>query len=787
MKNVDSINSDFALFDGKKSGISIKEILSKYVYHWPLFLLGIVVSMGIAYYYLSRQDTIYNIKSTLLIKDIKTTTDKEVLDEINVDNTPKLVESEMEILKSQDLMDKVVRELQLWVNYSEKQGFNTRYFYKNTPFKFVLIRPSEAFGGQNLNIVINDSKTFSIKGEDGSERVFPIGRDLKSSFGKWRLDAAENLEAYKGRTITMSLYKPEDVATKYQNLLRTSLQNKAAPFINLTITDVIAERGEDVLNCLMNNYNETTVLDKDKLTKSTLNFITSRLDSLTKELNATEKAIEGFRSSRGLTDITSESKAYLDGVQGNDIKLNEINVQLSILNNIGKYISSSQSIRGATTAGISDPDLSALIQKLNDLELERERMLASTPENSPVVEPLNKQITSTRVAIINNISNTRQSLLATKSEIEAFNSKFESSIKDIPGQERELVNIKRKQSIKEDLYIYLLRKREQISLSYASTVVDAKIVNSARSTGVQSPKPAQVYAMFFLIGFILPAGIIFGRSSLNDTVVSRQQIEDELPIPVLGEVIYEESEQPIVVLKNQRTVIAEHFKFLRTNLHYLHGTKEKGRVSMVTSSISGEGKSFVATNLAVSLATSGRKTIILDLDLRKPKLSQIFNLPSTDHGLSDYLDGYLPKERIIRNSGLYSNLDIICCGSILSNPSELLESEKLDLLIDSLKSIYDDIIIDSPPLHLVTDALVISRVCNTTLYVIRQGKTSKSELDYINEICRYQRLPNLTVVFNGIQRSKYGYGYNYDSSYYTEHKAANIGLNRVAYNLLQRF
>jgi capsular exopolysaccharide synthesis family protein len=394
-------------------------------------------------------------------------------------------------------------------------------------------------------------------------------------------------------------------------------------------------------------------------------------------------------------------------------------------------------------------------------------MMATTPEQNPIFIPLNKQIATLQEGIKERVRTIRSSLIATKNRLSSYNSNIDTKIRDIPNQDRQSKSLSRTSDIKGQLYTYLLQKREEISLRYASSVSDAQIVDDAHAGPMQWPKPMIIYVMACVIGLGIPAGIIYGRDSFDVQITNRKQIEDAIAIPILGELSFQESSTPIVISQGRgKFAIGEQFRVLRTNLYHVHNNNDSGRVTIFTSSTGGEGKSFVSANLAVTLAYASRKTVILEMDLRKPKISLTFGLPMERTGISNYLDGEpLKIEDMIQPSGI-PGLDVLGCGSILPNPSELLEKTKLDELILALRKMYDDVIIDTPPIHLVTDALIISRVADASLYIMRQGYTQKAELDFIKEINLEKRLPKLNIIFNGIKRDKYGYGYNYDNSYY---------------------
>jgi len=521
------------------------------------------------------------------------------------------------------------------------------------------------------------------------------------------------------------------------------------------------------------NYNLAAITEKKRETQSTLSFLDQRLDSLTGELTQAEKGIETFKSSRGLTDLSSNSKISLENMQANDTRLNEVNVQLSIIEGIERYVNSSQnSGKAPATLGIADIALSNSIEKLAKLQLQRDQLLATTPETNPDFEPINRQIAATKAAIKENVRNIKSSLIDEQAKLQSLNSHFEASIKSIPTEERQYVSIKRQQTIKESLYNYLLQKREEIAVSYASTLADDRIVDQAYAVPIQT-KPSLIYGLAVFLGILLPVGLVYGRNKLNTHITNLQDIKDVLEIPFISELPFDSSQSIIHDNDSNTNAISEQFRILRTKLYYLKEEKEQGRVVLLTSSVAEEGKSFISRNLAVALAYAGRKTIILELDMRKPKIAEAFNLQREHPGISDFLKGTATRNDIIQGSGLVPNLDIIGSGSVVNNPSELLERRNLKDLLNSLKDVYDDIIIDSPPINLVADAIILSRLVDITLFIIRQGFIEKTDLHFIKELYNQKQLSNIYIIFNGIQRAKYGYGYNYNNDYYN-HKKNNF-------------
>ncbi|MBC7759127.1 MAG: polysaccharide biosynthesis tyrosine autokinase, partial [Phormidesmis sp. FL-bin-119] len=352
-------------------------------------------------------------------------------------------------------------------------------------------------------------------------------------------------------------------------------------------------------------------------------------------------------------------------------------------------------------------------------------------------------------------------LVNTKKQLSSYNSQFEQGIKSMPGQERQYINIKRQQAIKENLYVYLLQKKEEVSMSYASTLTDARVVEQAYFGEPESQKKIPLM-LALLCGFILPIGVISVRGSLRDRVMTRKDIEMVTSAPVMVELLQEKNAKPIVMLNRNAYALGEQIRSLRTDILQVDQNQANGRVIMFLSSIPGEGKSFVASNIAVSLAAMGRKTIILELDLRKPKVNKIFKLKADQTGLSDLLNGKCTKEDVIQPSGLHENLDVMLSGRIPDNPAELIESRNMKDLIEDLRLEYDNIIIDSPPLHLVTDAMILAPMTDVNLYIVRHDYTPKSELNFIQKQYVSGKLPNMHLVFNGVQMdSRFGYAVDY--------------------------
>lgn len=765
---------------------SVRNIFSRYLFHWPMFLIFLGVALAAAYFYNQSLKTTYLVTAKIAINDDKSkgSSEKDALKQLNMSTQPKRIESEIEIIRSRQLISKLVTDMNLGVSYVEKVKFKDVELYNNSPIKFSLLKAVGNYPYTQYDVKVLSPQRYAFTDANGKTSTANFGTAINTSIGTWKLDLTENSSNAVGNEIMVGIQNHENLISEYQSRIGATI-NKSAPIIDLTITDEVPQRGEVVLNKLIEEYKVYNVNEKNKETESTLQFIDKRLGSLTGELTDAEKDVEGYKSSIGLTDISSKSAYYLQNVSLNDKSMNEVNIQLNVLGEVEKYANSKDVGSVPATIGIADPGLVGLAAELSKLQLQKDKLLAITPAANPIFDALDEQIKSTKQALKQNIQGIKASLLSTKRELSKVDNKFEGAIKSMPGQERQYVSIKRQQGTKESLYLYLLQKREEVAMSYASTLTDVHTVESAFARPMPSKEPF-IYTIAFLAGLIVPAGFIFGRQAFQNKILTKREIEKATSVQVISEIINEQGKVPIVIANSRNSSpIGEQFRALRTNLSHINHNHEKGRVILFTSSISGEGKSFVSSNIAVSLALSGRKTIVLELDLRKPKLTQIFKLNTEVPGVGDLLSGTASKEEVIQQTNQHPNLYAMRAGGPVDNPSELLESQQMIDLVAQLRDEYDNIIIDSPPLRLVTDAMILAPLSDMTMYLIRQGYTGKEELEFIKQLEDDNALPNLKLIFNGLDNDRYGYGYNYDNSYYNS--TGNTNAKSRIQKFLKRF
>lgn len=779
----------------EEDSVNIREVLQRYTYHWPLFILFFIILMAVALFYFKVKKQTYEVTATLQIQDDskdpnKPSENKSALEQLNLISPPKLVENEMEILKSVSLVNKVVYDLKLWVNYTRTTKLvKEENLYKRSPVDFIMVSKKGIMTPARFTILIKDKNTFLIKRSDGKFTQFKFGQLLQNNFGSWQLLPTNLIDEHIGSTINITLTDPEVVGSAYQSALKVDLIDKLASTVSATVSDQVVERGKDFLNDLIKRYDEANREEINNLTQNTLDFIDNRLKSLQSELSQAEGQVAVFQSSHASPDINKESDVAMASNMRNDEALSQVNVNLEVVNNIEKYVNSPGTTNMPSTFGVNDASLDGLISTLSQLEIEHARLASSIPESNPIFEPINQQIKVARQAISEKVRNMKQALLAQKRSLEGNAQRYTSSLRSTPVESRAFASLERDKTVKDDLVTYLLKKREEVKLSYATMLANARLVDSAYELPGNIVKKYAPFGIAMALSFLLPVGIVFGRGAIKNVILYSREITKESDVPVLAELSFERAKSPIVVLDRTMFAIAEEFRTLRTKLHYLHGKAEKGRVTLVTSSVSNEGKSFIASNLAVTIAASGRKTAILEMDLRKPRISAIFDVDDKHAGISNYLNGETTETRIIQKLAKYPNLDVLGSGDFYSNPSELLEQPRLDTLIQWLREHYDDIIIDTPPVSIVTDAIIVAKQADVTLYAVRQAFTSKSLLGFIKSINDDQHFPKLNAIFNGVERGRYGYtGYGYGyGDYITDKKIKKKYSNSMFKDFTKRF
>jgi len=760
-----SPNSSFAQ---EEESLDLRAFLYKYLRHGWWFALSVVVSLMVAFFYLRYATPIYKVSATLLIKDEKRgmTSGNDIMKELNLGGVSKVVENEIEVLKSRGIMTKVVDALNLTVVYYQEGKIKDGEVFHQSPVRVMPERLKPIAYEEPLFIRPVDAQYFELLDEN------------QDVLGKFLYSSAVNSKYGKIRVLKSNHPDRQEVLTKvhFQNKngvisglisgLTVQLINQKSSVLNLSMEHALPEKGEAILAKILEEYTFTTLSDKNQEATNTLNFIEDRLKLVTNELGSVEKNVESYRTSQGITDLSAEASLFLEKAKENDSKLNEVDIQLKVLDGVERYLQSSNNITVApATLMVSDPVLTQYLSQLSELELQYEKTARTTQPGNPFLETINKQASNIRQAIRDNVNNQKNGLMITKRSLQGLNNRLEGAISTIPRKEREYVEIKRQAGIKENLYLLLLQKREETALAYASTVTDSRVVDQPFSSGGPiKPKRQVIWLGAFMIGLLLPIGVITAREAFTTTVQSKKEIEDKTGMKVFGEISKKEATEGEIISLKSRSFLSEQIRMIRSNLQYLftEENETKGRVLLFTSSTGGEGKSFVTTNLAASLGILEKKVIILGLDLRKPKIHEYINV-SNSKGLSTFLIGKTGFSEILQKTNL-SGVDAIVAGPIPPNPAELISNGRLADLIEQLRLRYDYILLDTPPLGLVTDATLMAPLADVSFYLVRHERTPRAFLGNIKDLNEKGVFKSLHIIFNAVNYKNspdYGYGYGY--------------------------
>ena len=744
-----------------------QQMFSKYLPYWPMFLLAILLAAGTAYAYIRYATPIYEATATLIIKDEKKGNEEsKLMESLDQISSKKIVENEIEVIQSRKLMSDVVNKLGLYAPVSEQGDIKTTSAYLTSPVSIQAAAPDSLteflkikldFDKNNKEVILND------------KYKYPLNQIVTTPFGRLEFLPNKNYEKPDKpvKQLYFSLINPRDLAPGLLSSLKVEASSKLSSIVNLSYRDEVPQRAEDILNQLITSYKQSEINEKDALAKNTLVFVEDRLSMVSHDLDSIEKKVQQYKSGRGAVDIGTQGQLYLQNVSANDQKLSDVNTQLSVLNQVEKFVTNKENSGGIvpSTLGVSDPMLSQLMDKLYTSELEYEKLKKTVGENNPNLVSIQDQINKIKPNILQNIQSQQQSLNAAKQNINVTNGSYNSILQAVPQKERQLLDISREQQTKSNIYAFLLQKREESELAYASTVSNNRVVDDAQASPYPvSPKTLLVYLVAIVVFLGISVTIVTIKESLTGKVLYRHEVESRTSIPIIGEVTFDKSKTPLIIEAGKRSFIAEEFRKLRISLSFL-GIDATHKKILVTSSISGEGKSFIAANLAVSLSLTGKKVVLVDLDLNNPTIAKILNVNQED-GITEFLTGQKEPEEIIKRVKAHENLFFISAGNLPENPTELLTNGKVKEIIDYLDNIFDIVIIDTSPIVLVTDAYILSALCDATLYVIRHKCTPKMLIKRIDVSNQINPITNPAIIFNGVKmrgffKNNYGYGYDY--------------------------
>jgi tyrosine-protein kinase Etk/Wzc len=746
-----------------------QQFIHRYLPYWPVFAILVGLSSIAAYFYLSTVVPVYEITSSILIKDEKKGSDEsKIMESLDLIGAKKIVENEIEVLHSRTILNEVVKNLNLYAPTLDVYRFISKPAYLTSPISIKTYQPDSNIQSKDIRFDYSiDSEFLTIE-----NIKYPINQWINSKWGRIEFEVNPFFKQIHGiHEFTFRIDNLKKAVDELGKTLDVSASGKLSSVINLTLKDAVPERGEAILNEVVAVYNRISITDKNQLAANTIDFIDKRLKNMGIQLDSVETGIQKFRTEKDVVDISAQSKQYLASVGESDQKLNDVNMQIAVLDEVEKYVISKNNDAGIvpSTFGISDKLLSQLLEKLYNTEIQYEGLKKSTAKNNPILISLRNEIDKMKPNILENIKSQRQSLEAGRNNLNETSNKYNSLLRTIPLKEKQLVEISRQQAIKNSIYSFLLQKREETALSLNSTVPDSRLIDKAESSFFPVwPNRSLIFTIFILGGFILGLVWIAIKELFNNKILFRSDIENMTMIPVLGELVYDKSKNKIVVNKGEKSLIAEQFRFLRASLS--KSKVSRARRIMITSSIPNEGKSFIISNLAKSIALAGKKVLLIDLDLHKPSLHTFFNF-NNEKGVSDYLAGrILELNDLVLNTMDEDNLFILPAGPIPVDPSELILNGKLKILLNTIESQYDIILIDTAPALAITDAYIIGSKCDVVLYVVRHDYTPKIQIQLLDENTGMYKMKNIGIIFNsvkkrGIGRYGYGYGYGYNFDY----------------------
>ena len=776
------------LYTEQEEQVDYKALFFKYLIHWKWFVASIVVCLIGGWIYLHYTTPVYSITGSVIIKDNKknnsVSTGLADLEDLGFYSSTNNFDNEVEVLHSRTLLKKVVEELDLYINYRTRENLRPVELYKDTPVK-VWLTPEEAEklpnGAAVLEVVLKPGGKLSVSTEideqEFKQDFNKLPALLTTPYGTFSFTPGDSAIVEKEQEITVTVAAPRIMANGYANALSVEPTSKTTTIAQITLQNTSPQRGVDFINKLIEIYNRDANDDKNEVASKTAEFIDERIKIINGELGTTEKELETFKRDAGLTDLKSDAQLALSENSEYEKKRAENSTQLRLVQFLSEYANNPDHAYEVlpVNVGLTDTGLTELINRYNEMLLERKRLLRTSSESNPVVVNLDASIRAMRSNVQTTILSVQKGLMITKADLERQAGKYAGRITSAPGQERQLVSISRQQEIKAGLYLMLLQKREENAITLASTANNARIVDEAQAELFPvSPKGKLIYLIAFVLGIAIPVGIIYIIELLRYKIEDRSDVKKLTTVPIIGDIPASDNmpkEGSVVVRENQNDMMAETFRNVRTNVQYMLGSNQK--VVLITSTTSGEGKSFVAANLAISFALLGKKVVIVGLDIRKPGLNKVFQMSHKEDGITRYLADpeHTDLMSLLQQSNVTPNLYILPGGAIPPNPTELVARDSLVQAVDRLKKEFDYVILDTAPIGMVTDTQLISRVADMSIYVCRAGYTPKAGYLFINELRDHKKLPNLCTIINdvNIKTGKYGYGtygkYGYGRTY----------------------
>lgn len=791
----------------EQSALDFQTIYSTLILNWKWFLLSIVLCSALAVAYVKLAPKVFQSSTKILIMDDESKKSggaagaaAAAMSNLSLGfmSSSNGIDNETEILNSRFLVQQTIKNLKLYAEYKHggmlvdtliyaKQEVNvdmdtTSLKQLNAPMKLTITREGGIYHVKGKYFKPIDAETFEKAPYEINKTLAKLPAQIRTKAGTLTLTQNPVYELKEGTELKVEMISPFKASKEYFKRLTMNQTKKTANTVELTFNDESRERGVDFLNGLIDAYNYQANIDKNEIQKRTEDFINSRLAKISTELTGNDTNLEKYKQKNRMVDIGLNAKQAVLSSDQFDQELNKANMQVELLNEVGKYMDQPANKYQPipTNVGLEDESATALIGQYNSLALTRKQLLHSASEDSPVVTPITAQLEDLMTAIKRAMFQARINMKIQRNSIADMASKYEKTIGVTPEQEKALTQIGRQQSVTSGLYLMLLQKREETSMSLASTADKAKIIEPAAFVDKVSPKGIIALLIAFILGVAIPAGIIYLRELLRSKILGHDDVEKLTQLPIIGDIptaSANRSKGSIVIQENKSNLMSEIFRGLRTNLQLAGDDKEK--VFIVTSTTTGEGKTFIASNLAMSLALLEKKTIMVGLDIRKPRMAELFGIGDRQHGITNILANeecnWKEVKAQIVASGVNHNLDLLMAGPTPANPGELMVRKSLKQTIALLKEHYDYVIIDTAPVGLVADTLQLSKLADRTLFVCRADFSTKSSFTYINKLDEQKKLPNISIVINDIDLSKKKFAYSYGFGKYSKNGNRSFG------------
>ena len=776
----------------KKESFDLRKQIFSYLKHWKWFVLSSAVFITLAYFHLRYATPEYAAYGKIMLIDDKnaSTPGTAILKDLELlsERENKKVEDEIEVLKSRRLMAEVVKNLGLNIRYFKKGRIHDTELFPTAPFKLNFIVSDSVVYGSKYNFFIEiDSETtfkFYVNQNDQPKKM-TFGESIPSPIGSMVITPnTDNFKTLMNIPIQVKITPVNELAEAYKSRVTITPVDKFSKVLDITLNDAVRKKAIAIINELVSVYNEITINEKNQESKNTADFINERIDLIATDLSNVDKNAERFKTGNRLTDITSEADIYLNSGSLTEEQLSSSKTELNLINYMRDYLEDAQSGYDPLPAnvGLSDQSILNITARYNELVLQRQQLLKSSNEKNPIVVNLDQRLNGLKTELNQSLNNLRNTISIKVNNLQRQSARINSKISSVPGQERRLRDIQRQQQIKESLYLYLLEKREEATISLTATSPNSKVIDAAYSRGGPiSPQPKIIYIAAVLLGLIIPFSILYASDLIDNKIHNKEGLEKELVnATIIGEIPrLKKKHRDTVIGRNDRSVFAESFRIIRTNFDYLKRVRRNDKynnVALVTSTVKGEGKTFFSINMALTFANSDMRVLLIGADIRNPKLHTFLKdkkyRKNNKPGLTDYLyDASLSSQDVIDQIEIQGNkLDILLPGKIPPNPAELLMNNRMESLLEDVSSRYDMVIIDSAPTLLVTDTLLFSQYIGHTFYLTRAGFTEKNLFNFARELHNDNKLNGMMFVVNGVKQSNFGYGAKYGYGYGVDKK-----------------